>query len=214
MNKSVNVRDFVTEAFDYLNTLKECSIDRSVNRYLLEYIANGFVKYGRSAKAFIDNVDEWVRMLVNIYPELGFDHTTNQVTATIDLVDQLVLIDEELIEALEPIIAIQEKYGLLITYSSKSKNIERTTPLSGFFEFIEDMYPVIKDRYKGLGSSSSVVSREVIMDPRTRRIIRVSANDIDTMRQMGVLVGDGKQNKAERKELLLNFKFTMDMIDN
>lgn len=214
MSNKVKINEFVTEAFDYLNILKECSIDRSVNRYLLEYIANGFATYGKSAEAFIEHVDEWIRMLVKIYPEIGFDHSTHQVVATIDLIDQLVVIDDELVNSLMDIINIQEKYGLLITYSSKKKGISNTTTLSRFFEYIEDMYPVIKDRYKGLGSSSAIVSREVIMDPRTRRIVRVTANDVDTMKRMGVLIGDGKDNKLQRKELLMNFKFTADMIDN
>lgn len=215
MEKKTNIREFVTEAFDYLSTLKECSLNRSVNRYLLENIAHGFAKYGRSASSLIDNIDEWLRSLVNIYPEIGFDHSTNQIIATIDLVDQLVVIDDELVYDLEYIINILEKYGLLITYpSDKCPGGTNTTTLARFFEYIEDMYPVIKDRYKGLGSSSAVVSKEVIMDPKTRRIIRINANDVDTMRRMGVLVGDGKDNKRERKDLLLDFKFTMDMIDN
>lgn len=210
----VSVTEFVTDAFDYLNILEELSVEKSVNRYLLEYIANGFAVYGKSSKDFVDNVDKWIRMLVKIYPEIGFDHETNQVHATIDLVDQLVLIDDELVNDLLPIILIQEKYGLLISYESKKKNVSKTTTLSRFFEEIQYSYPVIKDRYKGLGSSSATVSKEVIMDPKTRRLIRVTANDVDTMRKIGVLVGDGKDNKNERKELLMNFKFTKDMIDN
>ncbi|EKC44388.1 DNA gyrase subunit B, partial [human gut metagenome] len=188
----VNVTEFVTDAFDYLNILEELSVEKSVNRYLLEYIANGFAVYGKSTKDFVDNVDKWIRMLVKIYPEIGFDHETNQVHATIDLVDQLVLIDDELVNDLLPIILIQEKYGLLISYESKKKNVSKTTTLSRFFEEIQYSYPVIKDRYKGLGSSSATVSKEVIMDPKTRRLIRVTANDVDTMRKIGVLVGDGK----------------------
>ena len=42
MGKKVDTRDFVTEAFDYLTTLEEVSINRSANTYLLEWIANGF----------------------------------------------------------------------------------------------------------------------------------------------------------------------------
>ena len=76
------------------------------------------------------------------------------------------------------------------------------------------MYPMIRDRYKGLGSSTAVVSKEVIMDPRTRRLIRVSMDDYNTYDTMGMLIGDGKENKRNRKEMLMNFKFTMDMIDN
>ena len=215
MKNKINVRDFVTEAFDYLTNLETCSIDRSVNRYLLEYIANGFAKYGTTVDDFIDNVDDWIRMLVKVYPEIGFDHTTRQIKATIDYVDQLVVVDNELIDALMYVINIQKKYGLLITYKTKNANtVPQTTTIGRFFERIERMYPMIRDRYKGLGSSTAVVSKEVIMDPRTRRLIRVSMDDYNTYDTMGMLIGDGKENKRNRKEMLMNFKFTMDMIDN
>lgn len=215
MKNKINVRDFVTEAFDYLTNLETCSIDRSVNRYLLEYIANGFAKYGTTVDDFIDNVDDWIRMLVKVYPEIGFDHTTRQIKATIDYVDQLVVVDNELIDALMYVINIQKKYGLLITFKPKNVNtVPQTTTIGRFFERIERMYPMIRDRYKGLGSSTAVVSKEVIMDPRTRRLIRVSMDDYNTYDTMGMLIGDGKENKRNRKEMLMNFKFTMDMIDN
>lgn len=215
MKNKINVRDFVTEAFDYLTNLETCSIDRSVNRYLLEYIANGFAKYGTTVDDFIDNVDDWIRMLVKVYPEIGFDHTTRQIKATIDYVDQLVVVDNELIDALMYVINIQKKYGLLITFKPKNTNtVPQTTTIGRFFERIERMYPMIRDRYKGLGSSTAVVSKEVIMDPRTRRLIRVSMDDYNTYDTMGMLIGDGKENKRNRKEMLMNFKFTMDMIDN
>ena len=76
------------------------------------------------------------------------------------------------------------------------------------------MYPVIKDRYKGLGESAAIVSREVIMDPRTRRLLRLTIDDVKTIQAFDVLVGGGKENTNQRKEMLMNFKFTMDMIDN
>lgn len=213
MGLKIDAKDFVTEAFDYLNTLTEVSINRSTNRYLMEYIAYGFAKYGETPEQFEEHVDDWIRMLVNIYPELGYDHSMHQIRATIDLVDQLIVVDTELVEQLKYIIDIQKKYGLLIKYSTKQQQNVQTT-IARFFEYIERMYPVIKDRYKGLGESAAIVSREVIMDPRTRRLIRVSIDDVNTLKTLGVLVGDGKDNKNSRKELLMNFKFTMDMIDN
>ena len=113
------------------------------------------------------------------------------------------------------VINIQKKYGLLITFKPKNANtVPQTTTIGRFFERIERMYPMIRDRYKGLGSSTAVVSKEVIMDPRTRRLIRVSMDDYNTYDTMGMLIGDGKENKRNRKEMLMNFKFTMDMIDN
>lgn len=212
MNKKENVTAFVTEAFDYLNKLTECSINRAVNRYLLEYIAYGFAQYGDVGN-FVEHIDDWVRMLVKVYPEIGFDHETNQIKATIDLVDQLVVLDEILRDDLSFVISILEKYGLIIEYSTK-KTGKVSTTIARFFEYIESKYPVIEDRYKGLGSSDADVSKEVIMDPRTRRIVRVTMNDIDTMKTMSMLVGNGKENIRGRKDMLMNFKFTMDMIDN
>lgn len=209
-----NAKAFVTEAFDYLNTLTEVSINRTCNRYLLEYIAYGFVKYGCTPQQFENHIDEWIRMLVKIYPELGYDHNNHQIVATIDLVDQVIVIDDELVTQLQYVINVQSKYGLLIKYTPAKATKPIQTTISRFFEDIEKMYPTIKDRYKGLGESAAIVSREVIMDPRTRRLLRLTIDDVNTMKAFDVLVGGGKENTNQRKEMLMNFKFTMDMIDN
>lgn len=213
MGKKVDAKVFVTEAFDYLNTLSEVSINRSTNRYLLEYIAYGFAKYGDTVNDFEDNIDDWIRMLVKIYPELTYNHTTHQIKAVIDLIDQLIVVDDDLIDQLRYVIEIQKKYGILIKYTDKKGNVISTT-ISRYFEYVEKLYPSIKARYKGLGSSSADVSEEVIMDPRTRRLVRVTMDDPETRAIFSMLVGDGKDDKEARKEMLMNFRFTMDMIDN
>ena len=213
MGKKVDAKVFVTEAFDYLNTLSEVSINRSTNRYLLEYIAYGFAKYGDTVNDFEDNIDDWIRMLVKIYPELTYNRTTHQIKAVIDLIDQLIVVDDDLIDQLRYVIEIQKKYGILIKYTDKKGNPISTT-ISRYFEYVEKLYPSIKARYKGLGSSSADVSEEVIMDPRTRRLVRVTMDDPETRAIFSMLVGDGKDDKEARKEMLMNFRFTMDMIDN
>lgn len=207
-----NIKEFITDAFDYPNILMEISIDRAVNRYLLEHIANGFVKYG-SVHGFIQHADDWVRSLAEVFPELGFDHKSNQVIATIDLVDQVVVVDDDLYTQLHYIINIISKYGVLIRFTTKDGGTQTTT-LSKFFESIEKFYPRITDRHKGLGSSEPIASREVIMDPKTRRISRVTITDaMRTMEQMGVLVGKSDDEVNKRKELLMDFHFTSADID-
>ena len=213
MSKKVNAKDFVTEAFDYLSKLEEVSIVRSTNKYLLEWIANGFARYGCSVKDFDDNVDEWMKRIVIVYPEVSYDHKHHQIKAIIDLIDQLIVIDDELIDQLSYVINVQKKYGILIKFKTPKDGTIETT-LAEFFEYITRLYPVIKARYKGLGSSAAIVSREVIMDPRTRRLVRVNIDDINTMCTMSMLVGDGKDDRRARKEMLMNFRFTKEMIDN
>lgn len=209
-----NIKDFVRDSFNYREELMACSVERSVNRYLLEHIANGLVKY-KGVAGFIKHADDWVRSLVKIYKEIGFDPKTNQVRAVIDLHDQLVVIDQRLYDDLEYVINTIDKYGLLITYNKKGSKEKVTTTLCKFFENAEGLYPVVKNRYKGLGSNPAKISKEMIMDPSTRRLIRVTMDDLDkAFTELGMLVGEGKDNTAGRKEMLMNFKFDKSMIDN
>jgi DNA gyrase subunit B len=208
-----SIQDFVTEAFNYLDTLIECSINRSVNRYLLEYIAFGIAQY-QTIDNFIKHIDKWLINVTTNFKEIGYDHKTNQVYAVIDLIDNFVLIDNELMVELADVIRIIQKYGLIIHYSSNKRNIDRSEELSKFFEFIESVYPKIKGRYKGLGSSDPDVLREVVMDPRTRRIYQVTIEDVMTWEHMASIAGGSREDINKRKEILMNFKFTKADIDN
>jgi DNA gyrase/topoisomerase IV subunit B len=125
-----------------------------------------------------------------------------------------VLIDEDLVNSLADVIRIQSKYGLIIKYDSNKKNIHSQTELSHFFESIEDLYPKITGRYKGLGSTDASALREVVTDPRTRRLIRVTMEDALTYEKLAMLVGKSKEDVANRKEMLMNFKFTPADIDS
>ena len=145
---------------------------------------------------------------------MGFDYDTHQINAVVDLHDQLVVLDDELLQDLSYIINIQSEYGMFVEYKSRRANINKLDTLSTFFVDIEKYYPVIKNRYKGLGSSPAKISREVIMDPATRRIMRVTMNDINLMRQMDVLLSKDKDCIKARKEMLMNFEFTKADIDN
>ena len=205
--------DFVRNAFEYRSTIMNVSHERLVNRYLVEYIAYGFVKYC-NVQNFIKHIDEWLRSLSKIYKEIGFDHNTHQVHATIDFVDQLVEIDEELMCKLSYAIEIIKDYGLLIKEMDNNNNCIKQTTLLRFFEYIEDKYPKIITRYKGLGSSPAQVSREYITDPRTRRAIKITMNNVNTFSRISDLMGDSKENVKHRKEMLMEFPFTKDMIDN
>lgn len=208
-----NIKQFVEEAFDYYDILLECAIDRSVDMYLLEHIADGLSKYG-GVNGFIKNVDKWLRSVCKIYREIGFDDETKEVRAVIDLQDQLVVIDHRLYEDLKPIIDIIDKYGLIIEFNEKGSKQVNSTTLSKFFETIQKYYPKITARYKGLGSSTADVTKQIVMNPETRRLIQVTMDNPNTEKQLSMLMGGGKYDLIGRKELLSNFKFDKTMIDN
>ena len=214
VKKNITASELVTDVFDYLANLTDVAITRSTDVQLLEFIAEGFAKYGNTVEGFEKNIDKWLGNIIKIYPEMSYDHKIHQLKAVINLHDHLVIIDNDLIEQLQYNINAIRKYGLIIQYPDRSTGKNRSTTMSKFFEEVERFYPTIKDRYKGLGSSPAYASREVIMDPKTRRLLRVSMDNPNVNTIMGNLVGSGKENMSARKEMLMNFKVTKDMIDN
>jgi DNA gyrase subunit B len=199
-------KTFIEEAFTYLTDLTEVSEALSVNRYLLEHIAHGMM-CAESVDGFIDHIADWLRSLTKTYPELWYDEKSHQIFATIDLVDQVVVVDQSLYDRLLPIIQIQQKYGMLVQFDSHTYTIGR------FFEEVQRKYPVIKDRYKGLATSDPKVLREIVTDPRTRHIFRVDASDIHIMQTYDMLVGKGKEAVKARKDMIMNFKWKPSDID-
>ncbi len=211
---NIGTSEFVHQTFDYLTTLRDTAISRNVNAQLLEYVAWGIAINDGDLNKFIKNINKWLKRMTSVYPELGFDDVTNQISAVIDYNDQLVVLDEFLIESLKPIIDVISKYGVMITYKSRKLNTEVTNTLSTFYVDMEKYYPTITNRYKGLGQSPAQVSKEVIMDPRTRRIIRLTMNDALIMQQMAILLAKDKESLNARKDLISRFHFTKNDIDN
>ena len=213
-NATMDTSTFVHDTFDYLTNLRDIAITRGVNAQLLEYVAWGIATNDGDLNKFIKNINKWMKKLAGVYPELGFDEVTHQISAVINYNDQLVVLDEYLVQSIRPIIDVISQYGVMITYSSKKLNTEVTNTLSTFYVDMEKYYPTITNRYKGLGQSPAQVSKEVIMDPRTRRIIRLTMNDALIMQQMSVLLAKDKDSLIARKNLITGFNFTKNDIDN
>ena len=211
---TMDTATFVHRTFDYLPALRDTAITRGVNAQMLEYVAWGLAINNGDLNKFIKNIDKWLKKLAGIYPEIGYKKETNQITNVINYTDQLIVLDEYLVDAIRPIVDVIMEFGVMITYKSKKLNTEVTNTLSTFYVDMEKYYPTITNRYKGLGQSPAQVSKEVIMDPRTRRIIRLTMNDALIMQQMAVLLAKDKESLNARKDLISGFNFTKNDIDN
>ena len=203
----------ITDAFEYNNVLHEVAISRSSNPELLELIAFGFAKYGESVEDFRKHWEKWLNMASGTFKEIGFDESNNQVYGVHNLIDFVVVIDDSLIHELKYVIDAQKKFGLIVKY--KYNGDEYASLLSEFFNFTEKRYPAIKDRYKGLGSNPAIATKEMMMDPNTRRLIRINVSDAYALaKELDIISGKTKQDILGRKKLLDDFEFTKEMLDN
>ena len=206
-------RELITDAFEYNNVLHEVAISRSSNPELLELIAFGFAKYGESVEDFRKHWKKWLNMASGTFKEIGFDESNNQVYGVQNLIDFVVVIDDSLIHELKYVIDAQKKFGLIVKY--KYNGDEYASLLSEFFNFTEKRYPAIKDRYKGLGSNPAIATKEMMMDPNTRRLIRINVSDAYALaKELDIISGKTKQDILGRKKLLDDFEFTKEMLDN
>lgn len=213
MEDKFTARELITNAFDYNNILHDIAISRSTNEELLELIAYGFAKYGESVEAFDKNYKKWLNLASGTFKEIGYDEVNHQVYGVYHLTDFVVVIDDSLIRELKYVIDAQKTYGLVIKF--KCNGEEYSTLLSDFFTFAEKKYPSIKDRYKGLGSNPAIATKETMMDPNSRRIIRITVSDAQRLeRELNILSGKSKADIMGRKQLLDNFEFKKEMLDN
>jgi DNA gyrase/topoisomerase IV subunit B len=152
-------------------------------------------------------------MASGTFKEIGFDESNNQVYGVHNLIDFVVVIDDSLIHELKYVIDARKKFGLIVKY--KYNGDEYASLLSEFFNFTEKRYPAIKDRYKGLGSNPAIATKEMMMDPNTRRLIRINVSDAYALaKELDIISGKTKQDILGRKKLLDDFEFTKEMLDN
>jgi DNA gyrase/topoisomerase IV subunit B len=79
----------------------------------------------------------------------------------------------------------------------------------------ETMSVDIEQRYKGLGESDAIMSFPSLMNPKTRRLVRLTMDDvIKTTETFRLLHGDSNELREARRQLLANADITLQDIDN
>lgn len=202
-----SVRDFMFDTVDYSNDLVHVANTRGTDFRFLEYVAMGIAKYD-GIENFIKHFDEWIRSIVAIYPETTY--TGNVIRTCANNKEFVLMVDDDLNVLLKNNIRCIKKYGFIIEYSLDGGGKHSNT-LYEFFDNIEKLYPQVIERYKGLGQSPKEMLHEKVMNPETRRLIKVTMDDT-THTTLTKLFS--KKSIDDRKEMLMNYKYDMSIIDN
>ena len=73
----------------------------------------------------------------------------------------------------------------------------------------------ILQRYKGLGETETIMVFPSLMNPKTRKLVRITVSDVaKTMEQLRHLHGDTPDMRESRRQMLADADITMADIDN
>lgn len=209
-NIDTTIYDFMSDTVDYSANLVNAACSRGIDFRFLEYVAMGIVNHN-GIKGFIDNIDKWIRNIVDIYPETTYKG--NVIRTCTNNREFVLMVDDDLFTLLEYNIDKIRRYGFIIKYAL-GDGILKSRTLYEFFEDVEKMYPQIIERYKGLGQSPKQMLHDKVMNPETRRLIKVSMNNDNNMDTLSILFGKKPENVQARKTMLLNYEYDNSIIDN
>jgi len=158
------------------------------------------VKYSGSLVKYI-NVD---------FPDITYDKEVHSLTGIIGNKHQLLYLSHSFFEIIKSAITFCMKYNDI------KIGVDKISAYDLYLK-LKDCEPRILRRYKGLGTAAPKELQQTIMNPDTRRLIKVNCNDrVKLLTELRDLRGKSNENMIARKQMMLDFYenvLTKDMID-
>lgn len=196
--------NFFNNNKDYLDLLKELYTYEYVNPDLIEFV----LRY--------HDAEDFEMRLKEKFPEMKIAGDTNMMlSGSYHGVYQFLSVDERFFrkaEKLNQLINEVDKGEIYFDYKDKDSDTwHHWCSIGNILKNLSKYDPVIKARWKGLGSLSPDVFWDTVMNPLKRTMIRLTTTDIEEdLRKMRILHG----NEPElRRMLLQNYKLDKDDID-
>ena len=203
-----------TNELQTLEKRSACPVD------ILEYICY-FKECTKNAK---DPIGEFEDLLSKKYPELHYDSQYQSIMGAVDG-ENVTLIVDEIFDKMSSRMcnAIRDLPAFYVLV--KNKNAKASDPKSDewdlmtygqFMMMCQKSFEVpIEQRYKGLGESDASMIFPSLMNPKTRKLIRITMEDIpEALKTIELLHGDSDAMREARRRLLNNADITLEDIDN
>ena len=155
-------------------------------------------------------------MLREYFPEMEYDAGFRSISGSYNCGSYTLIIDELFIQKATKFINIlYNNTSLFIMYRNKNYYGDYTTvTINGFLRAIHGSYDVdVEQRFKGLGEASSILLFYTTLNPKVRKLIRLTMDDYKkTLKDMDNL--HGKKNVQFRRDLLKTIDITPEDLDS
>ena len=160
--------------------------------------------------------DGLVKALGKHFPEMEYDANLKSISGSYNCGSYTLIIDTLFVEKANKFINIlYNNPSLFVIYRNKSVGGEYTRATIGkFLKDIHGSYAVdVDQRFKGLGEASSTLLFYTTLNPKVRKLIRLTMDDYEkALRDMDNL--HGKKNVEFRRNLLKTIEITSEDLDS
>ena len=205
---------------EYLDELRTLQKRAFCNRDVLEYVCYFMVMTSAAPKPH----ETFIKLLKKKFPELDYDASNQSINGSFNGENISLIVDRIFIKMaarLMKMIAELPTFYILI----KNKNSTKDDPkpddwdlmsYGQFMGFCEKKFHIeIEQRYKGLGEGKANITFPSVMNPKTRRVIRITMADAeDAMKTIQVLHGSTNEMRQVRRDMLDEAYITLQDIDN
>lgn len=210
----LSMLDATTGYLDELRTLQKRSF---CNRDVLEYICYFLVMTQDAPKGTFE------KLLHKKFPELNYAKEFNSIMGSYEGENISLIVDDiflRMAHRLMRMIANLPAFYLLVK-NAKDKEDPRPDKFElmtfgQFMEMCDKSFMIdIEQRYKGIGEGKADITFPSMMNPKTRRLVRITMDDIeDAMKTIYLLHGPTEEMRKARREMLDKADITLADIDN
>lgn len=207
---------------DYLDELRGLVKRSACPMEVLEHICYFWVM---ASHAPGDRMVIFEEMVHKKFPELHYDEIYQSIVGSYNGENIALIVDDIFQKMARRMFRLMDEaptFYVLVKKRHASKNDDPQPDdwdimsYGQFLDMCDKSFQVdIEQRYKGLGESDASMIFPSMMNPKTRRLIRMTMDDIPAaMETLTLLHGDGDKLREARRELLRNADITLQDIDN
>lgn len=215
--EALQMLDSTIQYLSELQTLEKrsaCPID------VLEYICY----FMELSKDLDSSMEEFESLLTKKFPELHYDSQYESIMGAVDGTNITLIVDDifkHMAERMLKMIRELPAFYILVKNRNAKKEDAKADDwdlmtFGQFMRMCDKSFNVpIEQRYKGLGESDASMIFPSMMNPKTRRMIRITMDDAkEALETIELLHGDSDAMREARRKLLYNANITLEDIDN
>lgn len=194
----------------YYNLLEMLSGREACDPHIIEHVCNAITKYGMGTP-------EMIEYLKKHLPEMTYDEEEKSLSGSYYGKNYGLIIDNSFITIAKEFLRVfTQNPSMYVIYRNKNKDsddIPEKVSIGDFFKNIYHDYDInAEQRFKGLGEADSMLLFETTLNPKTRKLVRLTMDDRDrAIQTMRLLHG---KDAAAKRELLMAADIDDDDIDN
>ena len=196
---------------EYLFNLDRLEARTACDKEVLEFVCY--------AKLKSKNEEEFAKMIRKEYPEVEYDIQTNIMSGSINGKYVSLIIDKIFWKVAKSFMNELKKNESLYIYA-KNRNEDHDRydkyTIGEYLYAMNKEFPVrIYDRFKGLGESGAKALFLSALNPKVRKLIRFTVDDMDTVLEtFHLLHAKNSDMRQKRRELLDNSQISYMDLDN